>query len=186
MRNNRIIPVVLAAVMLFSVTGCGKSDKSPSSSIPEGGWTLEALADATYICGKQLSYPLTLDSLGEDFTIDEASVQANGTGSQADIKYKDEKVCIFIFSCNEDEVSSSQAVERITFVPDESNRDSFEINGFTASDSFDELHKALGEPSRGKGTYVTEDGGAVIFSEGPGEAVYSIVIDFRKIHKAEE
>ncbi len=181
--KKKVLSLTLAAALLAATfTGCNSSDSEP---IPEGGWTLETLAEATTLCGVTLSYPLQLDSLGEDFEIDESSIEPNGAGSQADIKYKDSKVCTFIFSCSKEEISPSQVVERITFVPVDANRDSLSINGFTANDGLDELHKALGEPTRGEGTYVTADGGSLLVSMGRN-GVFAIVLDFRQLQNAEE
>ncbi len=64
---------VCAALLMCSAVGCGKGNSSAAEyktmEPPEDGWTIEELLSVTYLCGQQLSYPLTLESLGEDFSL---------------------------------------------------------------------------------------------------------------------
>ena len=57
--------LTIAAV---SLAGCGQKHKTMET--PDDGWTMKELLSVTYLCDNQLSYPLTVESLGKDFSVD--------------------------------------------------------------------------------------------------------------------
>lgn len=59
---------------------------------PEGGWTIEELMSVTYLCGKQLTYPLTMEYLGEDFSIDETSEIFSKSSDGFPLLYKNKSI----------------------------------------------------------------------------------------------
>lgn len=117
--KRKIWSVFLCSVMLAGVvSGCGTdestTDTSPSLSTveetsevstvqiteteyitmepPEGGWTIEELMSVTYLCGKQLTYPLTMEYLGEDFSIDETSGIFSKSSDGFPLLYKNKSI----------------------------------------------------------------------------------------------
>ncbi len=84
--KRKILCLFLYSVMLACViSGCGTdkytANTSPSSSTvseteyktmepPAEVWTEQHFFDIAYICGKKVSLPVTLDSLGIDFEFD--------------------------------------------------------------------------------------------------------------------
>ena len=64
---------------------------------PEAGWTIEELMSVTYLCGKQLTYPLTMEYLGEDFSLDEANKTELKLSIGYPLLYKDKKIGLFTF-----------------------------------------------------------------------------------------
>ena len=86
----RIISVILCGALSLSVfAGCESDDNKVSSEEsesesttqeekvveyetvepPEGGWTTEEIMSVTYLCDHKLSYPLSIEYLGEDFSL---------------------------------------------------------------------------------------------------------------------
>ena len=86
----RILSVILCGALSLSVfAGCESDDNKVSSEEsksesttqeekvveyetvepPEGGWTTEEIMNVTYLCDHKLSYPLSIEYLGEDFSL---------------------------------------------------------------------------------------------------------------------
>ena len=91
MVNKKVIALLLcSAVTVCALPGCGhditSSDVSDVSTEhttevvyktvepPDYKWTIEELLSVTYIHGYQLSYPLTLEVLGDEFSIEEDQI----------------------------------------------------------------------------------------------------------------
>lgn len=92
---KKVIAMLLSLVVTAgSVVSCGHDEPSTDASVstssaveteeisetdyktmkpPEGGWTIEDILSVTYLCGRQLSYPLTFELLGEGFSIGESA-----------------------------------------------------------------------------------------------------------------
>ena len=97
--KTKVLAILLcSAVSVCGFTGCGNeaTDADVSVSLseqnnntnyktikpPADGWTIEELLSVTYVCGKQLSYPLTADSFGEELHIDEESKRVTGSDGE--------------------------------------------------------------------------------------------------------
>ncbi len=132
------------SVIVCGITGCAKDYETMKA--PEGGWTMEELLNVTYLCGKQLSYPLTVDDLGKDFTVD-TDVQKIDNRYVTNINYKGEYFapCIFGADNNTDsdlKYFSSFAVD----MPQNTKGFDFSLNGVGFDNTKDEILKALGTP----------------------------------------
>ncbi len=161
------------------VSGCGTdtatTDTSPSSSTveetteaataqvteteyktmepPEGGWTIEELMSVTYVCGEQLSYPLTMNSFGNKVEIFEDTLKvhnAKDTPSvMAELCSENEFVGAAFFNRDSvDDVSGDTPINTISF---DTHSDFFEkngspitLNGVSFGDTKEELIDALG------------------------------------------
>ncbi len=74
--KNIILPLT-ACMLLFTLTGCQSKTDVPEINTyhetidpPADGWTDADIEKVLYINGKQISFPFTLDELGEGFTWD--------------------------------------------------------------------------------------------------------------------
>ena len=136
--------------------------------------------NATYLCGKQLAYPFTIEYLGEGFTFDESTIKPESMGISVDMLYNGEKLCSLCYDCTKEELSPSQPIGRILFFPEDKNKDKLSINGLTANDSMNKIKDALGEPTRGEGTYVTNDYGTLIVTSDMNDKVFGITFNLKQ------
>jgi len=182
--KRRIFILFLCSVMLAGVvSGCGTdtaiTDTSPSSSTveetteaataqvteteyktmepPEGGWTIEELMSVTYVCGEQLSYPLTMNSFGNKVEIFEDTLKvhnAKDTPSvMAELCSENEFVGAAFFNRDSvDDVSGDTPINTISF---DTHSDFFEkngspitLNGVSFGDTKEELIDALGSKAK--------------------------------------
>ncbi len=120
---------------------------------PEGGWTIEELMSVTYVCGEQLSYPLTMNSFGNKVEIFEDTLKvhnAKDTPSvMAELCSENEFVGAAFFNRDSvDDVSGDTPINTISF---DTHSDFFEkngspiiLNGVSFGDTKEELIDALG------------------------------------------
>ena len=178
--KRRIFSLFLCSVMVSGVvSGCytdkSTADTSLSSSTvgetteaataqvteteyktmepPEDGWTIEELMSVTYICGKQLTYPLTMNSFGNKVEIFEDTLKvhnAKDTPSvMAELCSENEFVGAAFFNRDSvDDVSGDTPINTISF---DTHSDFFEkngspiiLNGVSFGDTKEELIDALG------------------------------------------
>ena len=178
--KRKILSVFLCSVMVSGVvSGCGTdtatTDTSLSSSTveetteaataqvteteyktmepPEDGWTIEELMSVTYLCGKQLTYPLTMNSFGNKVEIFEDTLKvhnAKDTPSvMAELCSENEFVGAAFFNRDSvDDVSGDTPINTISF---DTHSDFFEkngspiiLNGVSFGDTKEELIDALG------------------------------------------
>ena len=178
--KRRIFSLFLCSVMLAGVvSGCG-TDTATTDSLsslstveetteagtvqvaeteyktmkpPEEGWTIEELMSVTYICGEQLSYPLTMNSFGNKVEIFEDTLKvqnAKDTPSvMAELCSENEFVGAAFFNRDSvDDVSGDTPINTISF---DTHSDFFEkngspitLNGVSFGDTKEELIDALG------------------------------------------
>ena len=182
--KRKILSVFLCSVMLAGVvSGCGTdtatTDTSPSSSTveetteaataqvteteyktmepPEGGWTIEELMSVTYVCGEQLSYPLTMNSFGNKVEIFEDTLKvhnAKDTPSvMAELCSDNEFMGAAFFNRDSvDDISGDTPINTISF---DTHSDFFEkngspitLNGVSFGDTKEELIDALGSKAK--------------------------------------
>jgi len=165
--KKRIFSLLLCSVILMSSTvGCGRDENTVTESSsthsetmeyqtmepPEDGWTVEELLSVTYLCGTQLSYPLTLESLGEDFSLntDEMSYRETEKSVIAGVLYKDEFFAtIWQTSTNTfSEITNDMPISaiEISFYGSEID-DPIVMNGITFSEDVESVISAFGEPN---------------------------------------
>ena len=120
---------------------------------PEDGWTIEELMSVTYVCGEQLSYPLTMNSFGNKVEIFEDTLKvhnAKDTPSvMAELCSENEFVGAAFFNRDSvDDVSGDTPINTISF---DTHSDFFEkngspitLNGVSFGDTKEELIDALG------------------------------------------
>ena len=167
--KRKMLSLFLCSFMLTCVvSGCDADEStantSSSSSIveeteyktmkpPEEGWTIEELMSVTYICGEQLSYPLTMNSFGNKVEIFEDTLKvqnAKDTPSvMAELCSENEFVGAAFFNRDSvDDVSGDTPINTISF---DTHSDFFEkngspitLNGVSFGDTKEELIDALG------------------------------------------
>lgn len=169
---KKIFSVLLCISMLMcSATGCGADNNSSidskteqSKSIeyetikpPEDGWTIEELMSVTYVCGKQLTYPLTMNSFGNKVEIFEDTLKvqnAKETPSvMAELCSDNEFMGAAFFNRGSvDDVSGDTPINTISF---DTHSDFFEkngspiiLNGVSFGDTKEELIDALGSKAK--------------------------------------
>lgn len=164
--------VLLCITMLMcSATGCradnnssvdSKAEQSQSIEYetikpPEDGWTIEELMSVTYVCGKQLTYPLTMNSFGNKVEIFEDTLKvqnAKETPSvMAELCSDNEFMGAAFFNRGSvDDVSGDTPINTISF---DTHSDFFEkngspiiLNGVSFGDTKEELIDALGSKAK--------------------------------------
>jgi major membrane immunogen (membrane-anchored lipoprotein) len=63
---------------------------------PDDGWTIDLLNEVTYIGGKQVTFPITLSQLPEDFTIADSTFHKENNERAMGILYKDKYFCTVV------------------------------------------------------------------------------------------
>ena len=130
----------------------GSSDNSEIKTVapPENGWTAEELLNVTYFCGKELSCPLTLSSLGEDFSFDTDTVYQRDGNVSLFIDYKGQHLtnAVYISVGSADNVNEDTVIDSfdLNIHGIEELDNPITVNGITFSASSDEAVAALGEP----------------------------------------
>lgn len=151
---------VCAALLMCSAVGCGKEESSAGDSSaaeyqtmepPEDGWTIEELLSVTYLCDTQLSYPLTLASLGDNFSLnaDEMSYRETEKSVIAGLLYNG-NTCATIWQMSTNKFSEITNDMPIDAIEINSFSTGIEqpvvINGITFQADAEEVTAAFGEP----------------------------------------
>ena len=120
---------------------------------PEDGWTIEELMSVTYVCGEQLSYPLTMNSFGNKVEIFEDTLKVQNNHGilhvMAELCSENEFMGAAFFNKNSvDDISGDTPINTISF---DTHSDFFEkngspitLNGVSFGDTKEELIDALG------------------------------------------
>lgn len=162
----RILSVILCGALSLSVfAGCESDDNKVSSEEsesesttqeekvveyetvepPEGGWTTEEIMNVTYLCDHKLSYPLSIEYLGEDFSLSRYSRRsAKQRIVPAVLSYKGDKLANATVVKPDDETM----IYNIVLFPDTcevEDTEPFVINGVKMYDSFEDVLAALGD-----------------------------------------
>ena len=166
MQKKVLALLLCSAVAVCGVTGCGReatpADSNSTSSAadtgnssetnyntmkpPESGWTMEELLSVTYLCGRQLSYPLTTDDLGDDFTIS-TDITKIEDRFVTNIDYKGQYMAPCVFGAeNNTEQELKNLRSFAVDMPENAGGFSFNINGAGFESSKEEVRKALGLP----------------------------------------
>lgn len=123
---------------------------------PENGWTIESILNATYICGKQLCYPLRLSDLGGDFHVDDSEKTEFSEKVNVELKHDEENICSVMYSQSavvdgyqNAEICMLGFCELFT---DEPN--SISVNGITLGSSLSDVEEKIGSPDNNNKSYV--------------------------------
>lgn len=167
MKNKPLTTLLCVALTACSLTGCnpdnslseatvGSSSAVETMDPPEDGWTENEILSVTYLCGRQLSYPLTITSLGEGFELGEGTekVYERSIGQRVDAElwYKKERLALVALDAETiEEVNNDTRIYAI-YIDDSSaaymNSDgNISLNGISVGDSIDKLEDTLGSPS---------------------------------------
>lgn len=173
----RIIPI-LAAVLLTA--GCaqaektdGQADKAAEESIvefepvprPEGVWTFEEIAKTVYINGKQISYPFTIESLGEGYSYKKKTTEIDDGGmGVTTLYYNKTPVCTLGYSAAGDPRHLEREVVDQIFINETDEWDNkcdhemIKTNGVGLFDDVSAAKEVFGEPDN-----QTESGGIIVY-----------------------
>ncbi|MBQ3139728.1 MAG: hypothetical protein IJB68_09515 [Ruminococcus sp.] len=171
--KRKILSLFLCSVMLAGVvSGCGTdtatTDTSPSSSTveetteaptvqvteaeyktmepPEEGWTIEKLMSVTYICGKQLTYPLTVDDLPNEVGLDMENA-GYARHCIAPMNINSEYFGNCVIEVNEKNESTGMIESIIVDEFTSKITNNIVVNGITIGSTERDLYENLGEPN---------------------------------------
>ena len=164
--KRKILSLFLCSVVLMgTVSGCGtdKSTTNTSSTVseteyktikpPKEGWTIESLVNTMTFFGKELSFPITLEQLGDDFSIDTTSavVDTEVNSIITQLKYNDEFVCMISYSGHTsiDEIDRNTSIDFLSLNKNEKFGDYFSVNSVSFGTKSDEIVNLLGSPTDG-------------------------------------
>ena len=146
---KKLLSLILCGAMLLTLTACDSKGNSSDNSIvqnfdpvpvPEGGWTMEALAKTICINGKAISNPLTIDSLGEGYSFVEDPYPY--------LQYNGEKIALIRFE--NDSTNNDNIMKKVFMISVSNGLDNptdISINGITFGSTQAEAELALGKPS---------------------------------------
>lgn len=149
MKIRKFIPIIMFALCLTACADIPEvresipEDEQTVIAPPENGWTAEELAGVSYFDGVQLSYPITLRSLGSAY-----GVLYDFESSNGDTGYyigKDmlsaEAYALAFVSDDVTEISSDTEITEFW-----SYSENISVNGIKAGADKDAVISALGEP----------------------------------------
>lgn len=196
-----ILPALLAITTAFSMSGCGNDisaeppvqDNEISTEVtstqekevisyeivepPEGGWTTEEIMNVTYFCDKKLSYPLSLDALGDDFSLSHYSrFHAKKRLVPATLRYNGKRFANATVVKPHDETM----IYNIVLFPDVckvEDVEPFVINGVKMYDSFEDVVAALGDEY----FYMNENESILYNDRETNESLYSLFFEDGKL-----
>lgn len=187
-----ILPVLCTMTTVFSLSGCENDtssepvqDNEISKEVisyntvepPEGGWTTEEIMNVTYLCDKKLEYPLSLEYLGDDFSLSRYVKSASENRIvPARLEYKNKYLANATVVKPHDETM----IYNIVLFPDTckvENVEPFVINGVKMYDSFEDVLTALGDDY-----YYMEENESILYNDREtDESLYSLFFEDGKL-----
>lgn len=194
-----ILLVLFTITNVFSLSGCGNNTSSETVQNteiltevpliqedevisyntvepPEDGWTTEEIMNVTYLCNKKLEYPLSLEFLGDDFSLSHYVKSASENRLvPARLEYKNKYLANATVVKPHDEIM----IYNIVLFPDTckvENVEPFVINGVKMYDNFDDVIKALGD-----GYYYISDDSVLYNDRETNESLYSLFFEDDKL-----
>ena len=149
---KKLLSLILCGAMLLTLTACDSKGNSSDNSIvqnfdpvpvPEGGWTMEALAKTICFNGTPIQIPLTVESLGKEY-------QLKYDSKVAFINQKKDKVALIVF--DKDTVETKDELKPISAIGVDNVSDELKynnalsVNGIRLGSTKDEARRAFGEP----------------------------------------
>ncbi len=164
MKKRFLTLLLCTSFTLSCLTGCGSkpsvdntvTDTSEAAEPPITGWTTEKLLNATSLCGKQLSCPLTINSLGEGFSIGEGTEMvyesSDGPRVDAELLYNNEYLGIIYLEADSTEAVNNDTGIYCLVINEYSDvyrngSGNISLNGAGLGDSKEILTAALGTPA---------------------------------------
>ncbi len=159
---NKILPLILAAIMSVNLSGCGNSTGANGSQpaetnaativTDENGNKVATAADFSKvtICGTEFTMPCKASDFTGDFSVDNKSEKWNSYS----ICYKDSPVAILGYDEDIEKVNLKKHKPNSILLIEESH---YNINGFTDDMDSDQLIHHLGEPNE----CLTDDNGII-------------------------
>jgi hypothetical protein len=153
---KKLISITLSLILILALSSCNKT-KYQTIDPPENGWTIELLNKVTYIGGKQVAFPITLNQLPEDFSLGEKRFINENNVLVFYLLYNGDEFCICTI---EDVESENSTIDNLPisqlFIPNINNRnfdftDLIVINGVTFNSNISDIETKLGK------TYETQD-----------------------------
>ncbi|MCH5205452.1 MAG: hypothetical protein J1F09_00775 [Oscillospiraceae bacterium] len=162
---KKLISALLITTMLLTLTACNNEITVPEQladfepiPVPESGWTSELAASVFYINGEPIPYPLTVDSLGEGYYLNEKETRFERTTDCVDSVLYYGKTALFNLNYRDydmywgfDELPSAKAFSIYTCRDkgDKVNKKLASMlffNGITLGATKDEVRAIFGEP----------------------------------------
>ena len=149
---KKLLSLILCGAMLLTLTACDSKGNSSDNSIvqpfdpvpvPEGGWTMEALAKTICFNGTPIQIPLTVESLGKEY-------QLKYDSKVPFIMQKRDKVAMIHF--DENSTEKKNTLKPITLINSSNVSDELKynnalsVNGIRLGSTRDEARIAFGEP----------------------------------------
>lgn len=143
---------------------------------PEGGWTTEEIMNVTYFCDKKVSYPLSIEYLGDDFSLtDYSRWMAKHRLTPSSLNYKGKSLANAVVVKPHKETM----IYNVVLFPDTcevEDVEPFVINGIKMYDSFEDVLSALGDDY----SYMSDD--SLMYSDREThESLYSLFFDNGKL-----
>ncbi|MCH5206102.1 MAG: hypothetical protein J1F09_04055 [Oscillospiraceae bacterium] len=149
---KKLLSLILCGAMLLTLTACDSKGNSSDNSIvqpfdpvpvPEGGWTMEALAKTICFNGTPIQIPLTVESLGKEY-------QLKYDSKVAFINQKKDKVALIVFDKDtaetKDELKPISAIGVHNVSDELKYNNALSVNGIRLGSTRDEARRAFGEP----------------------------------------
>ncbi|MCM1507308.1 MAG: hypothetical protein NC177_09275 [Ruminococcus flavefaciens] len=194
-----VLQIIFIMATVIMLSGCGDNTlpetsqnneiSTEVSSVPEDkpisydtvepnadGWTTEEIMNVTYLCDKKLSYPLSLEFLGDDFSLSRYNKSiAEKRLIPVSLKYKGDNLANATVVKPHNEIM----IYNIVLLPDVckvNDVEPFVINGIKMYDSFEDVLNALGDGYR----YMTDD--SLLYDDREtGESLYSLFFEDGKL-----
>jgi hypothetical protein len=130
---------------------------------PEDGWTLELLNEVSYINGKDIDLPFSVNDLGEDFSLEEVEYNKNTGYANGWLYYKGKSVFAISTDSYGNEFDENDKITNIItlFYRNESEIDLdnfFNINGVHIGDISDDFVKKIGKTDSYEDFKITYNG----------------------------
>lgn len=157
---------LLTAVLLTA--GCAQAEKTDGQAdisavenmeefeplpIPEGGWTYEEVAKTVYINGKPISYPFTIESLGEGYSYKKKTTNIDEKGLGLTTLYYENKPIATLKYRSAGDVRhlERESVDKLFILDvddwnDPCDYEMIKVNGVGVFDDVSAAKEAYGEP----------------------------------------
>ncbi|WP_295081775.1 hypothetical protein [Ruminococcus sp.] len=162
MRNVlRAFCLCSAMIAASCLNGCSKADPAEKQNAsvfqqttisdynitkpPDDGWTLDELLGVTYLYGKPLTSPLTLNSLGKDVEGRDKGTNIEGH-VMISVYHDDEYIAAALYDAtSEDEVDGDTPFSYIQFFKDDKDPESLVVNGKRLGTDYGDMADHLGK-----------------------------------------
>ena len=204
MRKNKKISLLVATMLVAMVfTGCGEKEKETKETVAVETTTAEQaettgaegetqevsddvfadIFDDVEINGKQVTFPFSLNDLGDEYTIDEEPFAVNEENNlhSYDLYYNEKKIAIINYTVKDanSKVDRDKKVTRYNSLYDEGN---IKIRGIGIRDSLDSVIEKIpeltffGKEGSEYGGYMIENEKSYIEIYGKNNSITEITI----------